>query len=334
MTPEVSCHEPPLAGDLQAELPRFWEGIFKEEFSFRAVLAGADQGLIGHKIYLRRQPGSGELMGTTHLAYSEPGLQRASAPIIGGLGEVATAAAFRQQGVAAQLCELACDEFSRMGGVALFLGTVNPAAARVYQRLGFRQLAAASLMARINVDESPERFLAGYFPASGAIEVCPGSARSRCHLIPLALSPHDWLVLDANAGLYSTRYTQLGSCMGLFPRYEAVIASEGGGIWFEAWTETGPCLVGLASARLRADGTSQVDGFIHQHFAAAWPQLLAAVIDWSTDRGMDRCIVDICGEDKEKRSCFERLGFAQAGQGAGFEVGGRSIVSHRLQKSL
>ncbi len=340
MIPQVSCFEPPLSADLQAELPPFWEGIFEEEFDFRDVLAGSDEGFIGHKIYLKRDAGGGELMGTTHLAYAGRGSETAApssthiSSIIGGLGEVATAPAFRRRGIAAQLCETARDEFARLGGAALFLGTGNPAAARVYRRLGFRKLASASLMAQVNFDESPEDFLAGYFTATESIEVSPGSPRSRCHLIPLAVCPHDWQVLDTNAGLYSTRFTQLTSCMGLFPRYEAVATGEREGTWFEGWTETGGCLAGLSTTRIAADGVSHVDGFIHKRYAAAWPQLLAAAVDWSRDRGISRCRADICVEDEEKQVCFEQLGFAPAGEGGGFEVGGRSVGSLLMEMAL
>ena len=337
---QVSCFEPPLTADLQAELPPFWEGIFEEEFGFRDVLAGSD-GFIRHKIWIEREAGSGELMGTTHLAYAGPGSETAASPstntsstINGGLGEVATAPAFRRQGIAAQLCEMARDEFARQGGAAMFLGTGNPAAARVYHRLGFRKLASAALMAQVNFDESPEDFLAGYFGADEPIEVIPGSPRSRCHLIPLAVCPHDWQVLDANAGLYSTRYAQLKSCMGLFPRYEAVVAGDREGTWFEGWTESGSCLAGLSTGRLTTDSTSQVDGFTHKHYAAAWPELLAAVVDWSRDRGMARCRVDICVEDEEKQACFGQLGFSPAGAGGGFEVGGRSVGSILMERVL
>ena len=336
MTPEVCRFEPPLAEDLRSELPPFWETIYGEEFVFRDVLAGSDAGFVAHRIYVRRQPGDGALMGTAHLAYSEPGLQRPqTAALIGGLGEVATAPAFRRQGIAARLCEMARDDFRRLGGPALFLGTANPAAARVYHRLGFRKLAAASLMAWVTDAESPEHFLAAHFSGGGAIEVHPGSPRSRCHMIPLAICPHDWQVLDANAGLYSTRYTELRSCMSLFPRYEAVSAGEREGTWFEGWTEAGNCLAGLSTARLITDDISQVDGFIHKRFTAAWPQLLAAAVDWSRSRGATRCRVDICLEDEEKRVCFEQLGFGAGGRaGAGFEVGGRSIGSMCLEKEL
>lgn len=335
---EVSCHEPPLTADLQAELPPFWEQIFEEEFGFRDVLAGSDEGLIGHKIYLERDVGSSELRGTAHLAYSEPGETAASpssgtSSMIGGVGEVATAPEFRRRGVAAQLCEMVRDEFARQDGAALFLGTGNPAAARVYRRLGFRKLASAQVMAQVNVGESPEGFLAGHFATDESIEVRSGSPRSRCHLIPLAVCPHDWQVMDSNAGLYSTRHTLLTSCMGLFPRYEGVTTGEREGTWFEGWTESGRCLAGMSTARLVADGISQVDGFIHGHYAAEWSQLLTAAVDWSRERA-SHCRVEVSVEDEDKQAWFEQLGFTTVAEGSGFEIGGRSVVSRQLEMTL
>jgi len=341
MGTSISCQEPPLSADLQAELPPFWEAIFEVDFQFGDVLAGSDEGFVGHRIYLKREAHSAELMGTTHLAYAgsrgaetaEPSSAEPSSSIIGGLGEVATVPAFRSRGIAAQLCELARDEFAQLGGGALFLGTGNPAAARVYHRLGFRKLASAAVMAQINADESPEDFLAGYFATGESIVVHPGSPRSRCHLIPLAVCPHDWQVMDANAGLYSTRHTLLTSCMGLFPRYEAVTSGQREGTWFEGWTENGGCLVGMSTARLLADGISQVDGFIHGRYAAAWPQLLTAAIDWSRERA-SRCRVDVSVEDEDKQAWFEQLGFAAVAEGSRFEIGGRPVASRQLEMTL
>ena len=54
-----------------------------------------------------------------------------------------------------------------------FLGTVNPAAARVYHRLGWRKLAGAEVMANILSGESPEAFLVEYFQ-KGASDGCGG----------------------------------------------------------------------------------------------------------------------------------------------------------------
>ena len=83
-----------------------------------------------------------QIVATTHLTISR------SDPRIGGLGEVATLATHRGRGLAGALCGRAAEEFDAAGGEGLFLGTDNPAAARIYQRLGWRYLPHTHVMRR------------------------------------------------------------------------------------------------------------------------------------------------------------------------------------------
>ena len=55
-------------------------------------------------------------------------------PEFAGIGEVATRPEYRGQGIANRLCRQALDEFAEQGGEVVFLGTENPAAARIYRR--------------------------------------------------------------------------------------------------------------------------------------------------------------------------------------------------------
>ena len=50
------------------------------------------------------------------------------------LGEVATDPKQRRSGISTRLCACALEEFRGNGGEAIFLGTGNPDAARVYYR--------------------------------------------------------------------------------------------------------------------------------------------------------------------------------------------------------
>ena len=77
---------------------------------------------------------------------------------------MATPSAYRQRGIAAELCRLALEEFQSKGGNAIFLGTSNLAARRIYHRLGWRKLAGTNVMASISDGRSPEEYLVDYFP--------------------------------------------------------------------------------------------------------------------------------------------------------------------------
>ena len=133
-------------------------------------------------------------------------------PSLGGFGEVATSPDARRSGIATDLSRRARDDFGERGGQALFLGTGNPDAARIYFRLGWRKLAGANLMVNVLNSDSPEGFLVDYFRDLGPATVRGPSPADRVPMIPLLVSPQDWQMLDSNTGMLSTRYAVQDSC--------------------------------------------------------------------------------------------------------------------------
>ncbi len=320
---EIVALEPPLPADVIEELAGFWEPIFEARYDdLRPVLAGTEVGKNRNLVYLIRE--GGELAGTSQLTISQ------AAPTLGGLGEVATAPAYRGRGIATRLCMRARDDFRAQGGRALYLGTINPAAARVYYRLGWRNLAGTTVMACTTGDDSPEGFLVDYFRAQeGRPRIVAGTAAARIPMIPLIVMPHDWQVLDANVGLYSTRYVVQHSCMFLYPRFQA-LTQGGGGAWFGAQAESG-ALLGLATARLDEDGGCQVDGFAYRTAQDVWSELLRAAMRWGAGQGATGCWAGVSVEDEEKQAWCEELGFRAAGPAATFDLDGRSVEAVRLE---
>ena len=205
-------------------------------------------------------------------------------PSLGGFGEVATSSDARRLGIATALSRQALDEFREKGGQALFLGTGNPDAARIYFRLGWRKLAGANMMVNILNGDSPEEFLVDYFRGLGSATVKTPTPADRAPMIPLLVSPHDWQVLDFNTSMLSTRYTVQGSCLGLYRRYLA-IAEDGQGAWFCASTAHGE-IVGLSTARLDDDGRCRVDGFTHRNYLRGCFQSIRHILT-STDETQD-----------------------------------------------
>ena len=138
-------------------------------------------------------------------------------PRLAGFGEVATRPDYRGRGIASRLCGQAVNEFVAQGGEAVFLGTGNPDAARIYHRLGWRRIAGSYVWANVTTGDSPEEYLADYFRLPGQVSIVPGDASLRVPMIPLLLTPHDWQVLDGNlpVPMVSIRYAMQSSCMGL-----------------------------------------------------------------------------------------------------------------------
>ncbi len=319
---EIEQLEPPLPEDRIGELFALWEAAFDTSYEgFGGIMRGQEIEDNRDFVYLVRR--DGEIAGTCHLTISR------SQPALGGFGEVVTAPSFRRQGIAAAVCARARDSFRHLGGQALFLGTGNPEALRVYHRLGWRKLAGANVMALVTEDSSPEDFLADHFRQGGSVSVSPGTPAARVPMIPLIVSPHDWRVLDANVDLCSTRYKVQSSCMSLYHRYQALL-QENCGTFFEARTENG-CLVGLSTARLLEPSICQVDGFTHGSHTTIWNDLIEAAVDWGREQGADCIRALVAVEDEEKRAGFESPGFSEAGVGPDFSLDEREISSVKLE---
>ena len=317
-------YEVPIPEELVDELFPFWASIFGEVLPdiAREVFLGSEEDHNGGTLYLQRE---GESLASTCFT-----MKSKTVPILAGFGEVATEPRFRGRGIATELCSRAVEDVRAGGGEAFFLGTVNPAAARVYHRLGWRKLAGANVMANILSGKSPEAFLVDYFAGEGA-KVVESSPADRIPMIPLILCPHDWQVLDANTNVCSTRYATQNSCMGLFVRYERVRLS-GEGAWFAARTAEGK-VVGLSSACRDEGGAFQIDAFAHARFSEVWEELAQAAIGKSRELGEGKCYAVVSVEDEEKRSWFESLGFRGSGAGEGFELEGRRVASVRMERS-
>ena len=304
MLPTPTCLETPLPPALASQLASFWEDIFGVSYEqFQQVLTGAENEFNRNLLYLI-QDGS-EVVASTQLTLS------LADPRLGGLGEVATANAWRRRGLGRQLSQLARDKFWELGGEAIFLGTVNPQAAPIYESLGWRKLTGANVMCLVRDGGSSEEFLANYFQPDPEFSVGVGSAADRLGMIPLIVWPHEERVLDANLGLFSTSFAVQNSCMGLFPRYERLV-SEGAGQWFAARTDSGS-VVGLASVRCHEQQVVQADVFGHPNFPTVTSELLDRCLDWSTGQGAGQLRVQVATADEGKRAALTSRRFVEMG---------------------
>ena len=317
--------EVPLRENQVSEFVYFWRKYFgaSDEYS-EDLLSGCEIEHNRNTIYVARI--DGELVGTVHLTVARSSLA------IGGLGEVLTDPHFRRRGISSRLCALACDDFRAWGGQALFLGTHNPQATRIYNRCGFRKLSSSNTMACITSGNSPESFLVELFKARRPAAIVPGSPADRITMIPLIVSPHEWEVMDANVNILSTRFVIQKSCMGLYPRYEKLIL-ERKGAWFAARTDD-DCLVGLSTARLGESDACRVDGFAHRNFARFREPLIREAMTWAAKSGRGRLKAHISVEDESKFALFEALGFQKSGDGSGFDLADRRVPSVILEKIL
>ncbi len=315
--------EPPLEESQKEQFVELWEGIFETSYDFlENTLIGAEA-KFNSDLFYSISP-DGETAATSHVTVARRD------PEIGGLGEVATATRHRRQGMAAAACERALQDFRENGGEALFLGTGNPDAARVYHRLGWRKLCGSNAMVALSRGQSPEEYLVDYFRGGQPGEIRPASPEVRVAMIPLIHTPHDWKILDANVGIHSNRYQVQPSVMGLYPRYESLLST--GGTWFELRCDRGRT-VGLASARMAEGGVCRIDGFIHPLYLEGWPELMDRACSWGSERGAGASEAAVCIEDEEKMEAFRRLGFGMDRRpGPDMAVCDRAVASLILRK--
>ncbi len=244
-------------------------------------------------------------------------------PELGALGEVATHPEFRNRGLASGLCEQLLEDFQCQGGEAMFLGTVNPNAARIYERFGWSHIPDTKLMVNLAGNETPNEFLKSYFTDLDTPEAQVGEATSRIPIIPLIVSPHSWSVLDANASIFSPRVESQASCLGLYNRYQT-LRNESRGEWFTLVADSGKVL-GISSAVHVEGKRFQVDGFCHESYAGMFGELIQTAISWCSDQGATQIIARLSSMDEEKQSLFESVGFHKQRLDGTFEHGNQKV---------
>ena len=314
-------YEIPIEQDLAEELFAFWKDIFGpgDPDIPMDVFLGDEVDHSRLVTYLERD---GDILtGTCGITVS-----RAN-PRLAGFGEVATRPDYRGRGIASRLCGQAVEEFVEQGGEAVFLGTGNPDAARIYHRLGWRRIAGSYVWANVTTGDSPEEYLADYYRLPGRVSIVPGDASLRVPMIPLLLTPHDWQVLDGNlpVPMVSIRYAMQSSCMGLCRKYYDLVKRDGTA-WFAAKTDDDR-LVGIATARIDDANVCSVDGFIHARFADSYDALIGAAIQWGSSQDAVRITTKLSVEDEDKQAAFESLGFRKGSVDGSFALDDREVAA-------
>ena len=312
-------YEIPIEQDLAEELFAFWKEVFGpgDPDIPMDVFLGDEVDHSRLITYLERDGDT--LTGTCGITISQAN------PRLAGFGEVATRPDYRGRGIASRLCGQAVEEFVAQGGEAVFLGTGNPDAARIYHRLGWRRIAGSYVWANVTTGDSPEEYLADYYRVPGQVSIVPGDASLRVPMIPLLLTPHDWQVLDGNlpVPMVSIRYAMQSSCMGLCRKYYDLVKRDGTS-WFAAKTDDDR-LVGISTAKIVDSNTYAVDGFIHARFGDSYDGLFGAAIEWGRSEGARLITARLSVEDEDKQAAFESLGFRKGSVDGSFALDDREV---------
>ena len=257
----------PSSDTVTVDVTELWRDLFGEEevVGTRAQFAGEETAFDSDTLYVLEV--GGVLAACCHIT-------RRLGTGLAMLGGVASATAFRGQGLGRAVCEFAMDDFDQAGGEAIWLCTGNPIAADLYESIGFHYQAGAHVMARFKNGLRSMELSKRLFPG-GECVVQTASPMMRVPMIPLVCGRNNVAVLDANVALCSTGCMALGSCTGLYPRFLKV-RERGGECLFMQDTVTG-AVTGLATVVPTADGALQADAFWRSEYEPQAPTLIQAL---------------------------------------------------------
>ena len=302
--------EAPIPEALVQELIDLWQAIpeLGPDERWRRELLGLDPSPNRSIVYLVRR--GGQIAGACQFWISR------RLPTLSEFTYPGTRPEFRRQGIATGLWGAAIEDVKAAGVRVIFLGTYYPAAFRVYRRLRFSKMPASITLIKVLSGQSPEEFLVDWFREAGPASVSTGEPDDQIPSYPLLVSPHDWQVLDANAGSFSLRYSLHRTFHGLYRQFERV-SGDGNGARFTARSNEGR-VVGMSTARLDAEGWCSVDGFVHRYYLELWDELIESAVAFGKSRGCRGARARVSREDLRKREMFEKLGFQGAGPAAEF----------------
>ena len=246
-------------------------------------------------------------------------------PELGAVGEVATDLAYRNQGMASKLCRKLLGHFKHNDGKVLFLGTINPKAARIYQRLGWNHIPKTKLMVNMVGGTNYCDYLGDYYEDLSLYQIRPANYESRIPIIPLFTSPNEWQVLDVNVPIYSINSVPLSSCLGINRRYN-YLKKYGRGNWFTAETRNGK-IIGISSCALIEEASYLVDGFCHNNYTSVFKELLSITVNWSRGKNARNTIMRLSDTDENKLNFVEDLGYTNPRRGQPFKYGDQNVNS-------
>lgn len=217
-------------------------------------------------------------------------------PHLAGLSAMFTTQGARGTGLGRKLFGQMVDTLESRGVTAMFLGTSNPVAEKLYASFGFRYLFGSGVMSRFASGAVASFNKIRFETPAGQIRAEEGSPKMRIPIIPLALSRLKYKIYDANLGIASPEMLTQHSCMGLFPQYIAL--SKQKGRYFSAYDEAN--VLG-AVATVNNDG--RFDGFAHPAYEEALERIF---------KKANAAYMTIADVDTAKIATAERLGLRKA----------------------
>lgn len=248
-----------------------------------------------------------------YLAYEEDTLLGAihatiplNAPYLAGLSAMFTTEAARGKGIGKILFGKIVEEVSMQGARLTLLGTSNPVAAKLYAKFGFGFCPGSNVMVRFSEGNMVDFNRDYYHEMRGTAKISRGNPSMRIPMIPLVLQTDFPLILDINTAIFHSSTITQRSCMGLFPRYEAL--RNRGGDYFMAFDEAGT-LGAVGSVAPQDNGSFRADFFSLPSFASVIPAMIHTI-----EENFGNVYFEIACSDKIKERILKENGFKTIGE--------------------
>lgn len=228
-------------------------------------------------------------------------------PCLAGLSAMFTTEAARGKGIGKILFGKIVEEVSSHGARLTVLGTSNPVAAKLYAQFGFGFCPGSNVMARFSEGNMVDFAKDYYHKLCGIAEVTRGDQSMRIPIVPLALQADFGLILDINTGIFNSNTITERSCMGLFPRYQAL--RKQGGDYFKAFDGSGT-LGAVGSVSPQTDGSFRADFFAMPAFESVVPAMIHQF-----EEQFGRVYFEIACSDEGKARILKQNGFKAIGEG-------------------
>lgn len=230
-------------------------------------------------------------------------------PEVGGYGEVFTEPEHRSKGIALVMTNIAMSHFGEHGGQAMYLGTGNPIAYRVYERAGFSTYMGAVMR---YLKEQNENYDESYFEYSGHPTLRQAVWGDLAGAVALCAHPHKWLITDYRLQRFSSRYVPQQKCIGLFHPLWAAMEHDGG--YLGIMENPNGRIVGeanLAPSKFPLQAhTAILDFLVHENYWSHSPALLEHVLVQAKRIGCGIVRTYLSSFDKEKIDSIRQVGFS------------------------
>lgn len=228
-------------------------------------------------------------------------------PSFAGLGEVCTSVNSRGKGLANSLCEKIVDDyFSSDQSKAIFLGTVNPIAEKIYKSLGWQTIYNSNVMFNSKNQDDFESFLITYNKSKLPKNFSKGNSDFRLSIIPFALSLRSINQIDLNSKV--NLINKSSSCLGLYNKYDSLYLKNGN--WFSV-SDNENRIFSIVSYLEKENKEFRIDGLFNYLYAEDAKKLVVLAIDEIIKQKPNKIFVEIYKKDISKIQMFHELGFVE-----------------------